>query len=129
MEQIPQIGDADDDGQRADDGGSVDRDHVAHQAEYTNRGNLDDHHHDLHDDLAHAVDQFRNFFSLFTGSKNARSGKQGDHDDREHIRSHHRLECVAWKNPHDDIHHVRAGRRIFRSARFQTGKCSNKGVG
>ena len=104
MDDVAEIGNANDDEQVADDGRAVDGDDVCHQAEDADRGELDDHHHDLHDDFFHAVDKLCDLLALLTGGQDARAEEDGDDDDRQHVGVDHGLEEVIGEDVHDDLH-------------------------
>lgn len=96
-----------------DDVGAVDSDNVGHEAEDTDRGELDDHHHDLHDDFFHAVDELRDLLALFACGQNARAEENGSDDDRQHVGRDHRLEQVGREDVHDDLHDGRGFLRLI----------------
>ena len=113
MDDVADIGNTDDERQLADDVRTVDSDDVGHQAEDTDRGELDDHHHDLHDDFFHAVDKLCNLLALLTGGQDARAEEDGDDDDRQHVGGDHRLEQVGREDVHDDLHDGRGFLRLI----------------
>ena len=123
MDDVADIGNTDDERQLADDVCTIDGNDVGHQAEDTDRGELDDHHHDLHDDFFHAVDELCDFLALLTGGKDARAEEDGDDDDRQHVRGDHRLQQVGREDVHDDLHNGRSFLGfIFQSAEVSRGQ-------
>ena len=108
MDDIADVGNADDERELADDLRTVDRDNVGHQAEHADRGEADDHHHDLHDNFQTAVDELTDLLTLFAGGEHARAEENGDHDDRQHIRLDHRLKEVAREDGDDRLHDGRS---------------------
>ena len=104
MNDVAKVRYADDERQLADDVRTIDGDDVGHQAEDTDRGELDDHHHDLHDDFFHAVDKLCDLLALLTGGQDARAEEDGDDDDRQHVGGDHRLQQVGREDVHDDLH-------------------------
>ena len=104
MDDVAEIGHADDNQQVADDGRAVDGHDVCHQAEDADRGELDDHHHDLHDDLVHSADRAADGDAIVPGREDARAEEDRDDDDRQHISAYHRLEQVIGEDVHDDLH-------------------------
>ena len=104
MDDVANIGDADDESQLADDVSAVDSDDVGHEAEHADRSELDDHHHDLHDDFFHAVDEFADLLALFASGQNACAEEDGNDDDRQHVGRNHRLKQVGREDVHDDLH-------------------------
>ena len=119
MDDVADIGNTDDERQLADDVRTVDSDDVGHQAEDTDRGELDDHHHDLHDDFFHAVDKLCDLLALLTGGQDARAEEDGDDDDRQHVGGDHRLQQVGREDVHDDLHNGRSFLGfIFQSAQI-----------
>ena len=119
MDDVADIGNTDDERQLADDVRTIDSDDVGHQAEDTDRGELDDHHHDLHDDFFHAVDKLCDLLALLTGGQDARAEEDGDDDDRQHVGGDHRLQQVGREDVHDDLHNGRSFLGfIFQSAQI-----------
>ena len=98
VHDIAEVRNADDERQLTDDVRAVDSDDVGHQAEDTDRGELDDHHHDLHDDFFHAVDKLCDLLALLTGGQDARAEEDGDDDDRQHVGVDHGLEEVIGED-------------------------------
>ena len=123
MDQVADIGDANDDGKRANDLRAVDGDDVGHQAEHTDRGELDDHHHDLHDNFERSVDQITDLLALFASGQNAGTEEDGNDDDRQHVGFDHRLKQVVREDADDDGHDGRSFLGfILQSAQLCAGK-------
>ena len=104
MDDVADVGDADDQSQLADDLRAVDGNNGGHQAENADRGEADDHHHDLHNDFEAAVDQLADLRALFAGGQNARAKEDGNDDNRQHVGIDHGLEEVVGEDVHDDLH-------------------------
>ena len=119
MENVSGIGYTDDEGQRADDLCAVNGDNISHEAEYADRGELDDHHEDLHDDFIHAVNDICDHFALLTGSKNACAEENSNDDNGQHVGIDHGLEQVIGENVNDNIHDLGSlGSLIFKAGRY-----------
>ena len=104
MHDVAEVRNADDERQLTDDVRTVDSDDIGHQAENADRGELDDHHHDLHDDFFAAVDEITDLLALLARSQHARAEEDGDDDDRQHVGVDHGLEEVIGEDVHDDLH-------------------------
>ena len=113
MDNVADVGNADDECQLANDVSAIDGDNIGHEAEDTDRGELDDHHHDLHDDFFAAVDELRDLLALFASGQNARAEENGGDDDRQHVGGDHRLEQVGREDVHDDLHDGRGFLRLI----------------
>ena len=113
MNDIAEVGDANDQGELADDLRAVLSDDVGHEAENADRGEADDHHHDLHDDFLTAVDEVGDLCALLTGGEAAGAKEDGDHDDRQHVGGDHRLHKVGREDIYDDLHDGRSFLRLI----------------
>ena len=132
MDDVADVGNADDERQLADDVDAVDGDDVGHEAEHADWSKLNDHHHDLHDDFFAAVDEFADFPALFASGQNACAEENGDDDDRQHVGVDHGLEEVIGEDVHDDLHDRRGFLRFvcktFDLSRRQRGEIALEDV-
>ena len=108
----------------SNDGSAVNSYNVSHQAEYADGGDLDDHHHNVHNNFVHSVNDSADLLALFAGSKDACAEEDGDYDNGKHISVYHGLEEVIREDVYDNLHN--AGRLlslICKAGKLCAGQC------
>ena len=117
VDNVADVGNANDERESADDGRTVNGNNVAHESKNADRGNADDHHHDLHDDFICAVDEVADKLALFTCSENTCTKENGNADYGQHIAFNHGLEEVIGEYIYDNVHNCGGfGSGVFKAA-------------
>ena len=105
MDDISQIGGQKDHCQRADDLGTVCRDHRAQQAEDAERRETEDHFHDFHENVVPAVYSFGGFFNLFSEGDDRKSDQKRHDNDLKHVGLSDGFYEVLGEDPYEHVHH------------------------